>query len=169
MEVHIEVHIPERSRSDKEMLRDRLIHFFPDDESDKAKQKIDSAEARFMLAVEHSDVSPYAAFKEVIRTTALAQEMDTLHASLGGIDFYIMDSFPRFEIRADEPEIKRGERLSEKSQIEARNAAMRRKVQEIKKLMANNKTGDVNGTQAVKEPHDTNRDAQGQEDKTEQS
>lgn len=169
MEASFDVHIMELGRSDKEKLRIRLVHFFPDDESDEAKEEIASAEARFMHAVEHSDVSPYAAFKEVIRTTALAEKMDTLHASLGGIDFYIMDSFPLFNIRADEPEIVRGEKLSEESQIEARKAAMRRKVQEIKRLMANNETGDVNGSQAVEEPHDTNRDGQGQEDKTEQS
>lgn len=169
MEVYLDDHIPERSRSDKEKLRDRLVHFFPDDESDEAKQEIESAEARFMHAVEHSDVSPYAAFKEVIRTTAFGEKMDTLHASRGGIDFYIMDAFRQFKIRTDEPVIDRREALSEELWIEAKNAAMRRKVQEIKNLMANNEARNVNETPAVEELQITNGAGQGHENEVEQS
>lgn len=169
MEVSVGVHIPERDRSDKEKLRERLVHFFPDDKSDEAKEQLDSAHARFMDAVEQRGLSPYVAFKEVIRTTALAEKMDTLHGSRGGIDFYIMEFFNEFDVRTDDPWFNEREHLSDASRIEAKNAGMRRKVQEIKRLMAREQTRHVNGSQPVEELQITNGVGQGQDHETEQS
>lgn len=117
-------------------------------------------------------VSPYVAFKEVIRTTALAQKMDTLHASHGGIDFYIINNFRKFDIRNDATVnslFGPPEELSEALKTEAMNAATRRKVQEIKSLMAKKDTRHVNGIEAIAELQITNGAGQGQEGEMEQS
>lgn len=166
------VHIQRPTQSDPEKLRDRLVHFFPDDESDEAKKQLRSAETRFLEAVGQGGVTPYVAFKEVIRTTALAQKMDTLHASHGGIDYYIVNNFRYFDIRNEatvNPLFGPPEELSEALKTEAINAATRRKVQEIKRLMAKNETRHVNGIQAIEKLQITNGAGQGQDGELEKS
>lgn len=111
---------------DIKWMLDTLGHFFQDDKDGEPLEKLRSANAKFREALKDGGLSPLAAFKKVISTTPLAQEMDARHATVGGLDFYISTQFsPEFP--------------SEALKAEAKAAAHRRKVEEIKKLMASSK------------------------------
>lgn len=140
---------------DIKWLRDTLSHFFQGDKDDESMEQLRSAEVRFMELLK-DDVSPFVAFKEIISTTALAQEMDTRHATMGGINEYISTLFtiadPTNHLKA-----------------EVKEAADRRKLEEIKKLMAINQKEETGGSPASKAEQVVDVVGQGHEGKVEQS
>lgn len=129
-------------RLDTEALADALRYFFRDNwetmseevsplietlmvkQEDQQNEQLRSATATFRTMVDEMGVSPLVAFKDVISTTAFFQEMDTRYAMEGGIDYYL---------RAGNC----GHRLSVTLKAALRQLASLRKVQEIRKLMAN--------------------------------
>lgn len=122
---------------DAKFLQDTLGHFILDGKDGQAQEKLRAANAQFQEALEDAGVSPLVALKKVISQTALAKEMDALHATMGGLDFYIYTRFTPTE-------------PSDALKAEVKAACHRRKVEEIKKLMASNKKEETGGSPASK-------------------
>ncbi|KAK7704170.1 hypothetical protein SLS64_008728 [Diaporthe eres] len=141
---------------DVKFLRDTLGHFILDDKDGQPQEKLRAAIAEFQEALEGAGVSPIAALKKVISTTALATEMDTLHATMGGLDFYIYTRFTPTD-------------PSEALRAEVRAACRRRRVEEIKKLMAKNKKEETGGSPESKTEQVADGIGQGQEGEGEKS
>lgn len=141
---------------DVKWLLDTLGHFIQDDKDGEPLEKLRSANVKFREALKDGGLSPLAAFKKVISTTPLAQEMDARHATVGGLDFYISTQFsPEFP--------------SEALKAEAKACAHRRKVEEIKKLMANNKKEETGGSPAPETEQVAGGAGQGREGEVEES
>ncbi|KAG6362639.1 hypothetical protein INS49_007731 [Diaporthe citri] len=127
---------------DVKWLRDALGHFILHGESGGPQEKLRSTIAEFRETLKEGGASPYVAFKKVVSTTALAQEMDARHATGGGLDLYMSNKLSNKEFSRAEP--------SDALKAEAMEAARRRKVDEIKKLMANSKKEETGGSPASK-------------------
>lgn len=117
-----------------ETFRKGLSRFFRDDNGDELKEQLRSAEKRLQETFERGELSLYGAFKEIIGTTALAQEIDRLFASEGGLDFYLLNKVVTFGMLIS---------ASKSVNPEVEEAIRRRKVQEIKRLMANEETKEM--------------------------
>lgn len=139
---------------DVKFLQDTLGHFILDDKDGQPQEKLRAANAKFEEALEDEGVSPLVAFKKVISTTALAQEMDALHATVGGLDFYISTRFT--------PMVP-----SDALKAEVKKACHRRKLEEIKKLMASNKKEETGGSPESKAEQVADVVGQGQEGEVE--
>lgn len=133
----LETFIKDELRPDDKWLRDTLAHFIMSGEPGEPQEKLRSAKAEFQDTLDQGGVSPFAAFKKVISTTSLAQEMDERYATAGGLDFYITTQYTTAE-------------PSDALRAEAKEAALWRKVEEIKKLMAANKKEETGGSPAPK-------------------
>lgn len=73
-----------------------LRHFFRDDKGELLKDQVHAADETLQEAVEHRATTPLEAFKALISTTAVAQEMDSLYAVEGGIDHYLAIKYGAF-------------------------------------------------------------------------
>lgn len=127
---------------DIQALADALRYFFRDNwetvshevsplietlmakQEDEQHEQLRSATATFRTMVDEMGVSPLVAFKDVISTTAFFQEMDTRYAMEGGIDYYLRTGSC-------------GRYVSDTLKSALRQLGSLRKVQEIRKLMAN--------------------------------
>lgn len=143
-------------RPDVKWLRNTLAHFIMNGEPGEPQEKLRSANDKFQDALEEGGVSPFAAFKKVISTTALAQEMDERYATVGGLDFYISTQYT-----TSEP--------SDALKAEAKEAARWRKVEEIKKLMAADKKEEAGASLESKAEQVTDGVSQGHEAEMEKS
>lgn len=130
-----------------QQLRDGLSRFLRDDNGRQLQEQIRSAEQRLEEAAEQGGSTPYVVFKEIISTTALAQDMDALYGSQGGLDYYLRNGSPRgsldMAIRDYDP-----------INAESKKSMRRRKVQEIKSLMASMETKETKElVQAIEASH----------------
>lgn len=153
---HLATFIKDEVRPDDEWLRNTLAHFIMSGEPGEPQEKLRSAKAEFQDTLDQGGVSPFAAFKKVISTTSLAQEMDERYATAGGLDFYITTQYTTAE-------------PSDALRAEAKEAALWRKVEEIKKLMAANKKEETGGSPAPKAEQVAGVIGQGHVDEMEKS
>lgn len=135
-------------------------YFIESDKCDESIEQLRSAKQQFLGAVEHEALSPLSSFKKAISTTAIAQQMDTLYASHGGINYYIINILPIS--RSDNP-------ISDVLRAEVMEAGRRRKVQEIKSLMAKDKMVETSGGPATEALQVADGVGQGHEGEVEQS
>lgn len=116
-------------------LREGLGLFLRDENGRQLQEQLRSAEQRFEEAAEQGGCLAYVVFREIISTTALAQDMDKLHASEGGLDYYLQSCSDTLGSAI---------RHYDAMNAESKKAIQRRKVQEIKSLMANTETEETN-------------------------
>lgn len=102
-----------------------LRHYFDDEDQLRAAKDV------YKDAINKPGTSPVAAFEQAAMISALAQELDTLHADEGGLMYHVVN-VPTSGLRAPV----NLSNLSFDSMEDIRNAKALRKVQEIKEIMA---------------------------------
>jgi hypothetical protein len=124
--------------NDVDIMVHALPQFFWDSRGNCLREQLRAAEDAYMNAVKQPDVSPLKAFQDIVMTTAFAQQRDTLYGSHGGLVYYLTNTWPRvFGEHSRE--------LSPALHAECQKAKSLRKMEEIKKLMANNNSEDNMG------------------------
>lgn len=102
-----------------------LRHYFEDEDQLRAAKDV------YKDAINKPGTSPVAAFQQAAMMSALAQELDALHADEGGLMYHIVN-VPTSGLQAPV----NLSNLSFDSMEDIRNARALRKVQEIKEIMA---------------------------------
>jgi len=117
--------------NDVDIMVHALPQFFYDGRGNCLREQLRAAEDAYMDAVKQPDVSPLKAFQDIVMTTPLAQQRDTLYGSHGGLVYYLANTWPQVfgELSGE---------LSPTLRAECQKAKSLRKMEEIKMLMAKN-------------------------------